>query len=34
MSLKSAATAVRKNAYAPYSNFKVGAAIRGASGTV
>lgn len=26
--------AVRENAHAPYSNFKVGAAIRGASGTV
>lgn len=34
MSLKEAATAVRDNAHAPYSNFKVGAAIRGASGTV
>ncbi len=34
MTLKSAATAVRENAHAPYSNFKVGAAIRGASGTV
>ena len=34
MSLKDAATAVRKNAHAPYSNFKVGAAIRAASGTV
>lgn len=34
MSLKQAATAVRENAHAPYSNFKVGAAIRAASGTV
>ncbi|MHA6265039.1 cytidine deaminase [Arenibacterium sp. CAU 1754] len=34
MTLKNAATAVRLNAHAPYSNFKVGAAIRGASGTV
>lgn len=34
MSLKQAATAVRENAHAPYSNFKVGAAIRGASGMV
>lgn len=32
--LKSAATQVRENAYAPYSNFKVGAAIRSASGVV
>ena len=32
--LKTAATAVRENAHAPYSNFKVGAAIRAASGTV
>lgn len=32
--LKSAATAVRENAYVPYSNFKVGAALRGASGTI
>ncbi|KIN70829.1 Cytidine deaminase [Sulfitobacter noctilucae] len=32
--LKQQATAVRERAYAPYSNFKVGAAIRGASGTV
>ena len=29
-----AATAVRENAYAPYSRFKVGAALRGASGAV
>ena len=34
MSLKDAATRVRENAYAPYSNFKVGAAIRAASGAV
>ena len=34
MSLKQAATDVREKAYAPYSNFKVGAAITGASGTV
>ncbi|MDH5797172.1 MAG: cytidine deaminase [Paracoccaceae bacterium] len=34
MSLKNAATAVWENAYAPYSNFKVGAAIRASSGTV
>ncbi len=34
MSLVEAARAVRENAYAPYSNFKVGAAIRGASGAV
>jgi cytidine deaminase len=34
MSLKAAATAVRENAHAPYSNFKVGAAIRSASGQV
>ncbi|WP_298914850.1 cytidine deaminase [uncultured Roseobacter sp.] len=34
MSLKEAATAVRENAHAPYSNFKVGAAIRGASGKI
>ena len=34
MSLKDAALAVRENAHAPYSNFKVGAAIRSASGTV
>lgn len=34
MSLKEAATAVRQNAHAPYSNFKVGAAIRGASGAI
>jgi cytidine deaminase len=34
MSLIDLARAVRPNAYAPYSNFKVGAAIRAASGTV
>jgi len=34
MSLNAAATAVRENAHAPYSNFKVGAAIRSASGQV
>ncbi|MEP2641168.1 cytidine deaminase [Roseobacter sp.] len=34
MSLKTAATAVRENAHAPYSNFKVGAAVRGASGAI
>ncbi|WP_300012925.1 cytidine deaminase [uncultured Roseobacter sp.] len=34
MSLKEAAAAVRENAHAPYSNFKVGAAIRGESGAV
>lgn len=34
MSLKDAALNVREKAYAPYSNFKVGAAIRGASGQV
>ncbi|EEE36421.1 cytidine deaminase [Rhodobacteraceae bacterium KLH11] len=34
MSLKQAALAVRENAHAPYSNFKVGAAIRSASGAV
>ncbi|MEI4471108.1 cytidine deaminase [Frigidibacter sp. MR17.24] len=32
--LKDAATAVRERAYAPYSNFKVGAALRTASGAV
>ena len=32
MTLKSLASAVRERAYAPYSNFKVGAAIRTASG--
>ncbi len=34
MSLVEDAARVRENAYAPYSNFKVGAAIRAASGTV
>lgn len=34
MTLKEAATAVRENAYAPYSQFKVGAAIRAASGQI
>lgn len=34
MSLKEAATAVRENAHAPYSRFKVGAAVRGASGAI
>ena len=34
MSLKDEALSVREKAYAPYSNFKVGAAIRAASGTV
>jgi cytidine deaminase len=34
MSLLAAATAVRKNAYAPYSKFKVGAAVRTPSGAV
>lgn len=34
MTLKDAATAVRLNAHAPYSNFKVGAAIRAASGAI
>lgn len=34
MTLKDAATMVRANAHAPYSNFKVGAAIRAASGAV
>lgn len=32
--LKTAAMAVRERAYAPYSNFLVGAAVRGASGTI
>ncbi|WP_159978787.1 cytidine deaminase [Roseobacter cerasinus] len=32
--LRQAAAAVRDNAYAPYSNFKVGAALRGASGAI
>lgn len=34
MSLSDAARTVRANAYTPYSNFKVGAAIRAASGEV
>jgi cytidine deaminase len=34
MTLLDAARDVRPNAYAPYSRFKVGAAIRGASGAV
>lgn len=34
MTLLSAATQVRQNAYAPYSRFKVGAAIRCASGAI
>lgn len=34
MSLLDAARAVRENAYAPYSNFKVGAAVRSKSGMV
>ncbi|MCB1312206.1 MAG: cytidine deaminase [Sedimentitalea sp.] len=34
MSLKETAAQVRLNAYAPYSGFRVGAAIRGASGAV
>lgn len=34
MSLKQVADAVRANAHAPYSNFKVGAAIRTAAGSV
>mgnify|MGYP001813431100 CR=1 FL=1 len=34
MELKNAARAVRENAHAPYSNFKVGAALRTASGAV
>jgi cytidine deaminase len=32
--MKDAAQAVRKNAYAPYSKFKVGAAIRSAKGII
>lgn len=32
--MKTAATLVRENAYAPYSNFKVGAAVRGLSGAI
>lgn len=34
MSLLEAATAVRKNAYAPYSRFRVGAALRTATGAI
>jgi cytidine deaminase len=34
MSLLDAATQVQTRAYAPYSNFKVGAAIRAASGAI
>jgi cytidine deaminase len=34
MTLLAAATEVRENAYAPYSRFKVGAAIRAASGRI
>jgi len=34
MSLKTAARDVRENAHAPYSNFKVGAALRTASGKI
>lgn len=34
MSLLETARRVRENAYAPYSNFKVGAAVKGASGAV
>ena len=34
MSLVDAARAGRENAHAPYSNFKVGAALKAASGTV
>jgi cytidine deaminase len=34
MSLLQAATMVRENAYAPYSRFKVGAALRAVSGAV
>ena len=34
MSLLKAAKAVRENAYAPYSRFKVGAALRSTSGAV
>lgn len=34
MSMKQAASDVREKAYAPYSNFQVGAAVRGASGAI
>ena len=34
MPLLEAATAVREQAYAPYSNFKVGAAVRAPSGAI
>ncbi len=34
MTLSDAARAVRENAYAPYSGFKVGAAVRSASGRI
>jgi len=34
MTLLAAATAVRENAYVPYSRFKVGAAIRAVSGAI
>lgn len=34
MSLIDAAREVRENAYAPYSHFKVGAAVRGLSGAI
>ncbi|QFT64224.1 cytidine deaminase [Roseivivax halotolerans] len=34
MTLRDDALAVRENAYAPYSDFKVGAALRSASGAV
>ncbi len=34
MTLKDRATAVRENAYVPYSGFKVGAALRTPAGTV
>ena len=34
MGLQQAALRVRENAHAPYSNFKVGAAVRAVSGTI
>ena len=34
MSFKKATSKVRDNAYAPYSNFKVGAALRGKGGAI